>query len=246
MNNPLYYHLHHQNEVGDLLFWKALSKERGSPILELGCGTGRVLHPLIQNGLEVVGIDINQEALKFLSSQASRSLQSQPMVFQADIQYFRLDRRFSLIFMACNTLSTLPQAKRWKVYSQINDHLLTNGVFAASIPNPHYLTSLPEEGEPEVETLFDHPITGNPVQVSSGWQRVDQTVIVQWFYDHLQPDGRVERETVEITHYLTTLVEYQSELRAADLQLKMVYGDFNRTEYLVDSPYLIMVACRGS
>jgi hypothetical protein len=94
--------------------------------------------------------------------------------------------------------------------------------------------------------LFDHPITGNPVQVSSGWQRVDQTVIVQWFYDHLQPDGRVERETVEITHYLTTLVEYQSELRTADLQLKMVYGDFNRTEYLVDSPYLIMVACRGS
>ena len=129
MNNPLYYHLHHQNEIEDLSFWKILSKERGSPILELGCGTGRVLHSLIQDGYDVVGLDINQKALDFLSSQVSGPPHDQPMVFQADVECFRLARKFSLIFMACNTLSTLPQAKRWKVYSQINDHLLDSGVF---------------------------------------------------------------------------------------------------------------------
>jgi hypothetical protein len=201
-----------------------------------------VLHPLIQDGYEVVGLDINQKALNFLRSQVSGSPHDQPMVFQADVECFRLARKFSLIFMACNTLSTLPQAKRWKVYSQINDHLLDSGVFAASIPNPHYLASLAEEGEPEVETSFVHPVTANQIQVSSGWQRVDQSVIVQWFYDHLQPDGQVERETVEIRHYLTTLEEYQKELRTANLVPGKVFGDFDRSEYGVDSPYLIMMA----
>ena len=132
------------------------------------------------------------------------------------------------------------------MYSQINDHLLEKGIFAASIPNPQYLASLTEEGEPEVETSFAHPVTGNPLQVSSAWQRVDQSVIVQWHYDHLQPDGQVERETVEVTHYLTTLEVYHSELRAAELQPEKVYGDFDRSEYREDSPYLIMVAGKRS
>jgi len=246
MNNPLYYHLHHLDDVEDLSFWKALSNERGSPILELGCGTGRVLHPLIQAAVDVVGMDINMKALNFLNSQISDSMPYQPKVFQADFECFRIARKFSLIFMACNTLSTLPQAKRGKVFSQINDHLLAKGVFAASIPNPHYLANLPEEGEAEVETSFSHPETAHPIQVSSGWRRVEQSVIVQWHYDHLQPDGRVERETVEITHYLTTLEEYQTEIRAANLQPVKVFGDFDRSEYQVDSPHLILMAEKGS
>jgi hypothetical protein len=205
-----------------------------------------VLHLLIQDGCKVVGLDINRKALNLLSSQVSGSSHYQPMVFQADVECFRLARKFSLIIMACNTLSTLPQAKRWKVYSQIRHHLSDSGVFAASIPNPTYLANLPEQGVPEVETSFVHPETANPIQVSSGWQRVDQSVILQWHYDHLQPDGQVERETVEITNYLTTLEEYQTELRAADLVPVKVFGDFDRSEYGVDSPYLIMIAGRES
>ena len=66
MTNPVYYHLHHQNEMGDLPFWNKLANEMGDPILELGCGTGRLLLPLIQAGHEVVGIDKSYPALDYL------------------------------------------------------------------------------------------------------------------------------------------------------------------------------------
>lgn len=246
MTNPVYYHLHHQNEMGDLPFWNKLANEMGDPILELGCGTGRLLLPLIQAGHEVVGIDKSYPALDYLINQVTDPLENEPMIFQADIERFRLDRKFGLVFMACNTLSTFKRAKRRSVFEQVNDHLLDNGVFAASIPNPKCLASLPEEGESEVEDSFPHPLTANPVQVSSEWVQVDQSVIFQWHYDHLLPDGQVERETAEIRHYLTSIEEYQGELYAAGMHPLEVFGDFDRSEYRDDSPYLIVIAGMGS
>jgi SAM-dependent methyltransferase len=245
MNNPAYYHLHHEDELEDLPFWLALAEELDSPILELGCGTGRLIIPLVQTGHDSVGLDINYQALTYLRSQISKQLHEQVKIFQSDMGSFHLARKFSLIFMACNTLSTLRQSKRQKVYLQVHDHLLENGVLAASIPNPAYLASLPSEGESELETSFANPLTGNPVQVSSGWKRFDRYIAFYWHYDHLLEDGHVERETIEIKQSLTSMEDYQEEFRAANLLPIKIFGDFEKSEYQPDSPYLIIMAKKG-
>ncbi len=54
---PLFYHAQHQNYLEDLPFWLGLAATQGSPILELGCGSGRVLLPLALAGHRVLGID---------------------------------------------------------------------------------------------------------------------------------------------------------------------------------------------
>lgn len=244
MDNPVYFHLHHQDADEDLPFWKKLAVEIGSPILELGCGTGRVLLPLLEEGHEVFGLDISFQALDYLIGNVSEQ-ENNLRVFQADIGRFHIARKFSLVILACNTLSTFQQAMRRKVYSTVKAHLLNDGVFAASMPNPQYLAGLSEVGEPEVEGSFLHPITTNPVQVSSGWRRSDHSIVIEWHYDHLFPDGQVERETVEITHFLTQVEEYLTELRAANLVPVEILGDFEGSEYQEDSPYLILVAGKG-
>ena len=53
-----------------------------------------------------------------------------------------------------------------------------------------------------MDETFTHPVTGNPVQVSSGWQRTRSHFTVTWHYDHLLPDGEVERLTVQSRHDL--------------------------------------------
>jgi ubiquinone/menaquinone biosynthesis C-methylase UbiE len=45
---PQLYHIHHNAHTEDLPFWLKLAQQQGGPVLELGCGTGRVLIPLIQ------------------------------------------------------------------------------------------------------------------------------------------------------------------------------------------------------
>ena len=51
------YHAHHSRNLEDLPFWQELARQQGSPILELGCGSGRVLLPLARAGYNVVGLE---------------------------------------------------------------------------------------------------------------------------------------------------------------------------------------------
>lgn len=241
MLDPTLYHLHHSEGEEDVSFWLQLAKDVDGPVLELGCGTGRLLLPLLKLGIDVCGLDNNFEMLSYFKLHLSPQLHHQLKIFQADLGKFHLDHEFSFIFLACNTLSTLREETRRGGYSQIYAHLNDKGIFAASIPNPVHLASLPAVGEPEIEATFTHPATGDPIQVSSEWRKLDQFVDFFWHYDQLLGDGKIERQTVQSRHYLISPREYQAELRRANLDPINLYGDFGKANYHLDSPYLIMV-----
>ncbi|HUV93888.1 MAG TPA: class I SAM-dependent methyltransferase, partial [Anaerolineae bacterium] len=42
---------------GDVRFYVEEARRAGSPVLELGCGTGRILIPTAQAGIDIVGLD---------------------------------------------------------------------------------------------------------------------------------------------------------------------------------------------
>jgi SAM-dependent methyltransferase len=233
---PLY-HAHHAPYQEDLPFWLDLARRSGGPVLELGCGTGRVLIPLLEAGFRAVGLDSDREMLRFL-----HSLSPSAPVLQADMAAFHLAASFSLIILPCNTLSSLPDATRLQVYAQVADHLHPGGRFAFSIANPALLAELPEIGEPELEETLTHPYTGYPVQVSSAWRRTPERFILSWHYDHLRPDGNIDRRTIETHHSLQPVEAYQRELEAAGLHLLETWGDFDRSHFNEDSPSWITLA----
>jgi SAM-dependent methyltransferase len=240
---PWLFHLHHLHQIEDIPFWLDLAGSLNGPILELGCGTGRVLVPLLQAGHELVGLDVDLAMLNYLKAHLEPRFASCADLVQGDLAAYHFSKNFGLIFLACNTLSMLPIETRRNAFSIINSHLSSDGLFAASIPNPLLLSSLSDSVEAELEETFFHPKTGNPLQVSSEWQRLDRrTLNFRWHYDHLLPDGRVERSSVEVEHTITRLDEYKSELRAAGLSIEASYGDFHRSAYNAESPYLIIFA----
>ncbi|MEA2008470.1 MAG: hypothetical protein U9O54_05075, partial [Chloroflexota bacterium] len=102
------------------------------------------------------------------------------------------------------------------------------------------------EVEPTQEAIFSHPQTGNPVQASSIQECTGDGVIWGWHYDHLLPDGRVERSTMSTKHYYTPAEVYLRELQEAGLRLLARYGDFENAPYTSDSLYLILVAQNGA
>ena len=137
-NDPSIFDLHHSKETGDINFWSSLAEQMGGPILELGCGTGRLLKPLIEAGHHAIGLDINFPALAYAKKSVNKSLFARIQVFQSSMDQFHLNERFNLIFLACNTLSTLSGETRINAYKRINMHLHNGGIFAASFPNPGY------------------------------------------------------------------------------------------------------------
>ncbi len=232
----------------DLPFWLGLAERVGGPVLELGCGTGRVLVRLAMAGHRAYGLDREWAWLAFLRKRLAQELDpgppvfAAPRVFAADMSNFRLALRFSLILLPCNTLSTLaPQARR-ATLACVREHLLPGGLFAFAIPNPQVLRSLPRRGESQVEDEFQLPETGEPVQACSAWQRTRQEFLLQWHYDLLHPDGQVERLTIATRHSLAPVSAYERDLQAAGLPLVEVCGDYDGSPAGEDAPEWIGVA----
>lgn len=239
---PMLYDAHHNRNSEDLPFWLELAKQHGGPVLELGCGTGRVLLFLARAGHDVVGLDNDLGMLKWLQEHLEPTLLPFTLIFAADLQAFHLAAHFPLIILPCNTWSTLSAPTRRAALICIRQHLAPSGCFAVAIPNPVLLVSLPARGDAEPEDEFLHPLTGDPVQVSSGWQRTRRQFIVDWHYDHLIPDGSVRRLTTHVRHELTSAETYLQELRAAGLDVTGIFGDFERSPFASDSPSLVILA----
>ena len=170
------------------------------------------------------------------------NLQNIMHIFQADFTHLHISKRFGLIVMPCNTYSTLPGQMRQASLAAIRQLLLPGGRFALSIPNPVMFRRLAAHSAAEIEEIFTHPASGEPVQVSSGWQRDKQFFTVTWHYDHLSPDGQVERLSIETRHHLIQLPKYLDEFTAAGFHTITVFGDYDRSPYTEDSPYVIIVA----
>lgn len=236
------YHTHHSLEAEDQAFWLWLAEQSGGPVLELGCGSGRLTLPLAQRGRWVVGVDRDFDMLCYARDLAAHSGGRSPDWVQADFCHLHLAQRFALIFLACNTFSTLTCREQRAVLAVARRHLTGAGVFAVSMPNPLLLETLPPRGEPEVETVFAHPESDAVVQVLSEWRREGEVVTLRWYYDCLFPDGTTRRHELTARHRLQSLDSLRDLFEQAGLRLERQYGDYERHPFEADSPWLILTA----
>ena len=243
---PALYHAHHAHHPEDIPFWIGLAQKQAGPLLELGCGTGRVLVPLAQVCPSTFGLDNDADMLAFLRRSLPPTLHSRINVWLADLAAFHLETHFPLIILPCNTYSTLPKEKRQKMLVLVQHHLEAGGIFAVSMPNPEYLLRLPATVESELEEIFPHPSDGEPVQVSSSWKRTGRIFVINWNYDHLLPDGRVARTPAQVRHFLESPQNHLEELTNAGFEKPLLLGDFDGSKYDNDSPHLILIASRRS
>lgn len=236
------YHAHHALDADDLEFWRALAAECGGPILELGCGTGRVALPLAQAGYSVVGLDRDASMLQLFRQRIPAGLSPPPALLQADFRRFRLQSAFPLIIMPCNTFSVLGPIGQREALRVVRAHLAPGGTFVFSVPNPDVLGDLPESGEPEVEAVFPHPQSGEPVQVLSSWEREADAVTFRWHYDCLAPNGETRRHTLEARHFIQSPQAVMSLVEEAGLMVAQCFGDYARRPFHPGAPWLILRA----
>ena len=91
----------------DLPLWLARAREAGDPVLELGCGSGRVLLPLAQAGHRLAGVDHDSNMLELARRRLSSAGVEQVALIEADLSSFAIEERFKLALAPLNTLATL-------------------------------------------------------------------------------------------------------------------------------------------
>lgn len=125
--------------AADLALWEELAGAAAGPVLELGCGSGRVALHLAERGHEVVGLDTDPALVEALNERAAQAgLPARASV--ADAASFELDRRFSLVVAPMLFVHILGgDAPRGAMLRRVAAHLDPGGLFAAPIVEPHHL-----------------------------------------------------------------------------------------------------------
>jgi len=120
---------------GDAAFYRALAEEGGGPVLELGCGTGRVLLPIAALGIPCVGVDASPAMLAALRA---KNPPPNLELVEARMETFDLGaRRFRLVtapFRAFLHLLDVPS--QLAALANIRRHLAPGGAFAFDIFDP--------------------------------------------------------------------------------------------------------------
>lgn len=102
-----------------------------SPIVELGCGTGRIMEPFVRHGLRIVGLDISRDMIRRASGRLSRFDPSLFKIVHADMTNFQLPERFDYAVCAFSTYSKLLTFAQQRAFFRcIREHLNTSAVFA--------------------------------------------------------------------------------------------------------------------
>lgn len=102
------------------------------PVLEFGVGTGRLAVPLAERGHEVVGVDISPEMLAKLTEKTSAVT-----VVEADMTTVSLERSFSLVYIAFNSIFVLEsQQDQVALFRNAAAHLRSGGRFVLETELP--------------------------------------------------------------------------------------------------------------
>ena len=108
-------------------FYIGLAKEAKGPVLDIACGTGRILLPCLAAGVDIEGLDLFEPMLKTLRTKAS-AIGLSPRLMQADMSDFSLGRKFALVMIPFNAfIHNMTQETQLRSLRLCREHLLPGG-----------------------------------------------------------------------------------------------------------------------
>ena len=123
-----------ENEVN---WYTSYARKAGDPILELACGTGRLLTKLAENGFDVTGIDLSAKMLAVAGDNIEKlptEIKSRIKLVKGDITDFDLERKYGLIFIADNSFRELrTREQQISCLKAVHNHLLPKGAFLLTV-----------------------------------------------------------------------------------------------------------------
>jgi SAM-dependent methyltransferase len=244
-----YYDLEHAGYQEDVDLYLNYALAVGSPVLELGCGTGRLLEPLVCRGIEVVGVDSSPAMLALARKRLQESnLLKHVELIEADARTLRLSERFRLAFVALNSFAhfTTRQDQR-AVLAVIHQHLLPGGTLILDLPNADVRRYQQAEGQVFHQGIWtdesQHIMVSHFIAATSDPEA--RLLHLTHFYDIHPQAGPLRRVIVENELALLSPGEAELLVENCGFQLSHVFGDYDLNPCADTSPRLIIVATRA-
>lgn len=233
----------------DVAFYREAVREFGDPVLELGCGTGRITMALAQMGKRVTGLDLSERMLERAARKRSMlhtEERERVHLVQGDMAKFDLSEKFRLIIIPFRPFQHLLEVKQQMACLDcVRKHLMAGGrlildVFQTDAERMHDPVHMRETPVVEYKTS-----DGRQVRITervAAFHRAKQINDVEMIFAIEHPGGKKER--LVFAWPLRYFFRYEVEhlLARCGLRVKALYGNFDRTPLEDSSPEMIYVA----
>jgi SAM-dependent methyltransferase len=237
------------NRKQDLAFYLQSAAASRGPILELGCGTGRIAIPLAESGARITGLDISQKMLEraeqkrsFLAPERRDLLR----LIHGDMTGFELREQFPLVIIPFRPFQHLLSVEaQLGCLTCARRHLADGGRLvmdffqtdAARMHDPKFL---------EAHFVAEYEMSGarkvRLFERIAAFRRAEQCNDVEMAFEITQPGRQVERHVFAFTFRYFFRYEVEHLLARIGFRLLETFGDFDRSPLKDDSPEMIFVA----
>lgn len=224
----------------DVDFFVEMARRSGGPVLEVGCGTGRVLLPTARAGVEIVGLDASPSMLAVCRERLSgepESVQSKVTgLVEGDMRGFEFGREFKLVTIPFRPFQHLVTVEAQMLcLLSIRRHLAADGrlildIFNPSLPSLADERQLVEHGEePEFTTDDGRRVVRRALVVSRDY--FNQVTDNELIYYVTHPDGREERMVHRF--HMRYLFKFEAEhlLARCGFGVEELYADYDKSLY---------------
>lgn len=242
-----YYDAENDDKTDDLAMYADLGEEYGSPILDIGCGTGRVMLHLAQEGYDVHGIERDATMLERAENkrEALPHLKNKLTFYLGDVLKHKLDKRFKMVLLTYNMLTHFhEQDAQITLLRRMRELVDANGLLVIDVPNAGNVFASDDTDAVTLERTFIDSESGHLVmqQSVSTLDRAEQLLHVTWIYDEVTEDGTVKRTFAPVIFRYFFLSEIRLLLQLTGFEVDEVYGDYEGGEFVDGCERLIVLA----
>jgi SAM-dependent methyltransferase len=234
----------------DVDFYLGEAREAAGRVLEIGCGTGRVLLPITRAGFEVFGVDASQEMLDRCAAKLTEEpadVQRRVRLRQGDARNFDLGEAFELVIAPFRVFQhQITTEDQLAFLATVARHLKPRGRFAFDVFNPNFAAMLAADGVEREDTPKTMLPDGRSFRRTGRVKRVrwmDQVSEVELIYylsNELGEDDQRFVQSFDMRWFLKG--ELVLLLERGGFRVRAIYGDVDRSELRDKSPEMLLVA----
>ena len=243
-----------KEDLEDVEFYVDMAKTIGGPVLELACGTGRILLAIAREGISIHGVDNSLSMLKVLQDKLQRELKDVRelvSVSHGDIRNFRSNREYPLVIMPFRPLQHM-----YAVEDQIAAlqtaafHLESGGALVFDVFYPKFESLYSKVGEEVLELEWTPKSDRSKVirryLKKESIDKINQTFIATFIFRTYIGLNLVQEETESLKMSYYTYPHLRALLLLTGLEVVEEYGSFARTPLDNEAQQMIFVLKRRS
>jgi SAM-dependent methyltransferase len=234
-------------DLVDLPFYLDLARQSGGPVLELGCGTGRVLLPIARAGVQSHGLDNSLPMLNVLRRRLESEtddVRARVSVFEGDVRDFRSQQKYSLVTLPFRVLQHMHTVEDQIAALQTAAfHLHDRGLLAFDVYYPRFerlgsgvgqeLLELEWRSEPD--TVVKRHIR------KESHDKINQNFTFTFIFRTFRAGKMIQEETEPLRMSYYTYPHLRALFKLACLEIAEEYGSFAKAPLNNDAAQMVFV-----